>query len=678
MKLYALFTAINAYQGQIVLDRTATFPPLSGCISDVQAIEEWLKLDGSFELHPVHLFDAQATKANVVDAIRTHLSKASAQDAVLWYFAGHGSVEVADQSVWGAAESDGRLEGIVCHYDSNHAADCLLVDKEIRFLLHELSQKTGAHITTIFDCCHSGDNTRALTEDATLVKRQVDIVFPQRKWAEFVFADRLQAAEVQQRGIETVLPEGNYLQIAACESNEPATEGMINGRRHGILTGFLLKVLRDTGGHVTYGDLVRRIRNQIRFRYTQQPHIYTPAHFSAQAQQGFLGKNPDQSAAQGQIDYVPAKGEYWLNRGILDRIGSDTVVEGLGLDQQWYPAVVVQRSLERTQVDFSPTVLHLIDTGALKARVQNLEQYRLRLRPLLGDLPLAQVQQWANDISAQVAVDWTDRADEADYDWVTIGGMHYLCLPDAPKQPVSAAILPQQPLVTELVSLLRHLGRWHQIFALQNTLATDTLTKEALKVEFFDAQGQVLSVQDGRVTLPLLQQGADPSWQNGFKIKLTNQLPHKVYVAMLYMSDYGSNDALFLAPNTATLLESGEGKWTYRQDRQHLLRLGLDDTARLFGLKGTHNWIKIVVSTERFDTDSLQLSALPSAAETGADTLRGSIVDDSLRDTKAPAPLKGWTTLLYDLYVPNPLHGQVIDTQGLNSFLTQLLDSVAR
>jgi hypothetical protein len=121
----------------------------------------------------------------------------------------------------------------------------------------------------------------------------------------------------------------------------------------------------------------------------------------------------------------------------------------------------------------------------------------------------------------------------------------------------------------------------------------------------------------------------------------------------LYLSDYGVNDALFLNANSATMLESREEKWAYRQDRQHLIQLGLDETARLFNHAGTHNWIKIIVSTDRFDTDALQWPTLPPPTET--DSLRGSIVDDSVRQAHTGA-IKGWDAMVLDVYVPNPLY----------------------
>jgi hypothetical protein len=78
------------------------------------------------------------------------------------------SYEKKEDSLW-RFEPDNKLEGIVC-YDSitEEESGTLLADKELRYLIHQIATKNeqgeakagSPHIVTIFDCCHSGENTR--------------------------------------------------------------------------------------------------------------------------------------------------------------------------------------------------------------------------------------------------------------------------------------------------------------------------------------------------------------------------------------------------------------------------------------------------------------------------------------------------------------------------------------
>ncbi|MEO6759393.1 MAG: caspase family protein, partial [Saprospiraceae bacterium] len=180
---YALFVGINQYEANVVIDRMATFPALGGCVNDVRDVRDLLAKDASIDLKSMLLADHEATKANIVKAFEEHLGQAGPDDVVLFYYSGHGTVEQADTKIW-TAESDGRLEGIVCYYTEGESGKFLLSDKELRYLLAELYAKTQAHIVTIFDCCHSGDNTREALGEPVIKKRPSFrgdfLTFPQR------------------------------------------------------------------------------------------------------------------------------------------------------------------------------------------------------------------------------------------------------------------------------------------------------------------------------------------------------------------------------------------------------------------------------------------------------------------------------------------------------------------
>ncbi|WP_373513796.1 caspase family protein, partial [Persicitalea sp.] len=179
-KVFALLVGINNY------DRVGK---LHGCLNDVKAVRKYLENGTDFNVEIKELTDEAATRAGMAAGFRDFLGRAGKDDTVLFYYSGHGTQEQA-ASLWD--ETDGALECLVC-YDggARSTADFLLTDKELRYLIHELSQKTKAHIVTIFDCCHSGDNTRnaalvGASYDGVRERRVTDKAgraFPQRLWS---------------------------------------------------------------------------------------------------------------------------------------------------------------------------------------------------------------------------------------------------------------------------------------------------------------------------------------------------------------------------------------------------------------------------------------------------------------------------------------------------------------
>ncbi|HEY0609029.1 MAG TPA: caspase family protein, partial [Chitinophaga sp.] len=207
-KLYALLVGINNY------DRVRK---LGGCIHDIQQVEKYLSERTPFTCDIKLLTDADATRQNLALQFDQHLGKAQQGDTVLFYYSGHGALEDASP-VWD--ETDKRLECLVCHdRGTTKASDFLLTDKELRHLIAALYQKTQAHIVTIFDCCHSGDNTRGALEMAAFEGQEVitrmitdesrlSAAFPERDWNDFMFGDTIKKEDVAAKKPGAFLPEG--------------------------------------------------------------------------------------------------------------------------------------------------------------------------------------------------------------------------------------------------------------------------------------------------------------------------------------------------------------------------------------------------------------------------------------------------------------------------------------
>lgn len=217
-KLYALLVGIADYASEIRLaNGKVRFPRLYGCVSDVEKVKQYLEKDNGYDVKIQPLIDKEATKEAIVNAFRTHLSKATESDIVLIYFSGHGTQEYIDKSVF-KTETDGKSECIVCYYNEHTKDDFLLADKELRWLINSISSR-NPHIITIFDCCHSAGVTRdpAIEESGfpQVVEKRVPFVFPRRDWQSYIF-NHISENEMKNKGEDILLPESAHIHRLFC------------------------------------------------------------------------------------------------------------------------------------------------------------------------------------------------------------------------------------------------------------------------------------------------------------------------------------------------------------------------------------------------------------------------------------------------------------------------------
>ena len=253
----ALLIGIDDYKADHISD-------LRGCVNDVMLMREILV--GKFDVPPDNikvLTNRQATRAAIIDAIRTHLiNKAQKNDIIILQFSGHGS-QMGDAS---GDEIDGRDETLVPH-DSRTAGVYDISDDEINGLLKQLSEKTK-YVTFIFDSCHSGDAARA----GNTVRMIEPDDRPPPPPADFAISSR--GAE----GDSDIRLEGSdYVLISGCLAKELSNESSINGRRHGVLTWYLCESLKAAVDHTTYRAVMDEVKMEVSARFpSQHPQIEGP------------------------------------------------------------------------------------------------------------------------------------------------------------------------------------------------------------------------------------------------------------------------------------------------------------------------------------------------------------------------------------------------------------------
>ncbi|MEA2600984.1 MAG: hypothetical protein QOF89_1976 [Acidobacteriota bacterium] len=250
-KLYALLVGIDAYQ-----------PPLNaltGCLNDVAAMEEFLIGRLSPDKRSLKILrDKEATRQGIIDAFRAHLSQAGPRDTALFFYAGHGSREVAPD-LYRHLEPDGWDETLVA-YDSRLPGGWDLADKEMSVLIAEVAQR-GTHVVVILDSCHSGGATRA-SDDLPVRRAQSSPSKSRPAETLWFFSKKMKPpTELDAAGGWKILPRGRHVLLSACQDFQTAREYQDpKGRRRGAFSYFLIQALEQLGGDVRYLDLHKRVQ----------------------------------------------------------------------------------------------------------------------------------------------------------------------------------------------------------------------------------------------------------------------------------------------------------------------------------------------------------------------------------------------------------------------------------
>ena len=140
--IFALVIGINDYQ-----DGSPT--SLRGCVQDSKAVFDYLKdtLRVS-ETNIVLLHNEQATREKIISTFESHFINNSAikkGDAIIFYFAGHGSRQKAPD---GWYSEDNRVE-MICPYDFMRTSG--IPDYTFTHLFRQLTCHKGNNIVRVLD-----------------------------------------------------------------------------------------------------------------------------------------------------------------------------------------------------------------------------------------------------------------------------------------------------------------------------------------------------------------------------------------------------------------------------------------------------------------------------------------------------------------------------------------------
>src|ERR1700761_3916213 len=266
----------------IGIDRYVGFPPLAGCVHDVEVMSELLRQRFGFPADNLRcLLDEQATADGIRAAFAGLNERLAVGDIVVVHYSGHGS-----QMTHRLAP--GGMEETIVPVDSGRAPqpNREIGDLEIRLWLLQLASRAAA-VSLIFDSCHSGHILRdpfgavgrwwppAGRPVSELPSLPDEILREARLRGPAGLARDAEAGDMGD-GYRSPL-SSRYTLLAGCRSNEtsfeiPAPEA--GQAHHGAFTYYLTQELAKADAQTTFRDVFEVAAPRVSSRYsTQHPQI---------------------------------------------------------------------------------------------------------------------------------------------------------------------------------------------------------------------------------------------------------------------------------------------------------------------------------------------------------------------------------------------------------------------
>ncbi len=665
VKLYALLVGINEYEEKILFgENEVRFPKLQSCVSDANGIRDYLLNDSAFVPYIEMLTGKAATRQAIVRLFTEHLGKANKDDSVLFYFSGHGTQEEADKFIF-SSETDGKLEDIACYYDLESKDNFLLCDKELRWLIQKISLKTP-HIVTIFDCCHSGDNTRnaPVIKKAfdKVVEKRVSFVFPKRSWDQFIFSDHFTENMLLREGEEKLLPEGKHFQLSACESDESAIE--ISGES--VFTKTLLKVLNNAGGDITYKSLGDRTRQYMRNVYLQKPKVYVADAAPNDFFKCFLNRPVNEDVhAFGEVLYNVRNG-WQLSLGAIHGVGKNTPVLSI-FDpkgaKKYYAATI-----KSVNVDTAALLVEgCPDEGIVyRANMEGLTSEALRVYFAMpgGDLNEHAVILNSLFDKAKKYIAATDDEEQSQYVVRYLEGRYYITHPNDPFRPLVKPILSHDPeAASKLMFDLNQISNWEFLKNLSNSDKGNSFSEKVLKVEIRTGDdGSFKNVEDDEsIDIGFVSKGG--KWTNSITTRITNISGKNLYCCALYLVSNFASYSRYLNPPVKML---GVGESVELQHKGNcVIPLSADEAMIWYNRQELKDYIKFIISASNFDATLLDFKQLKSPDyPAGARRVEGSPSGsaNSLRYAE------GWVTKHVTLVFKNPVYNN-LSREAVNAMM---------
>ena len=617
--LYALCIGINDYQH---------VGKLGGCVPDATNVYNYLKdscANTDYNFDAVTLFDAQATKANIVSNFQNHLGKAKEGDIAVFYFSGHGAEEEADE-VWHSSSQKKTIGTTVCYDSRGPEGVTDLADKELRYLIGQITYKEDGsgipHFVLITDSCHSGGVTRDVGEMTPRLSEKGGA----RTWDKFIFSDKFSREDFLGKPLKKVLPQGQHIHFSSCEGTELAYEV----RGSGVFTGTMLEVLSRTSGKITYNDLHNRIRYYIKGRFPQTPTIHSVSGGAVDGMKmNFLGGASEQKGLTANVVFNTKLRKWILDKGAIQGIPTSDFesveVNILSLDKK-----ILTRATIKTVAPDS------CDLEVDEDKVDIQDSYTAELKGIFKE-PIGVYLDMGSDAAAmaKLKAEFDKEAEELTdvhnikivdaftgakyFIWVNNGHYEISDVSDKLKRP----IVEQQDVngadaLKDVTGFMKFIARYDFVMALDNPktkLSAADRSKppagvEVYKVHDIDDRSQdelIIPNENGEV---VLEEGDE------FSVKTVNNTRrNKLFFSLCSNATFGEDvkgevfgiDAEALG-SSAQEMEVGEELWV---DEMIEFYAGHPDYILDFDFPESRFVFKLIASTETFSPRDLGHGPLP-------------------------------------------------------------------
>lgn len=234
-------------------------PDLNGCINDARDMANTLVICGFAPAQVRILTNQNATRANILNYLKSLISTSVKGDSLVFYYSGHGT-RVAN--IGSDLEIDG-LDEAICPHD--YASAGVIRDDDFKAVLSKL--KAGVNLEVVFDCCHSGTGTRKMDlglsvdfsyETARYIPPMLEDEFYMTYANEIPLSKTSKKESFTTKALVPVVGM-NHTLWAASKDNQVSMEGNMNGQIRGYFTYHFCKILRATNGNIVRKTLDNQI-----------------------------------------------------------------------------------------------------------------------------------------------------------------------------------------------------------------------------------------------------------------------------------------------------------------------------------------------------------------------------------------------------------------------------------
>lgn len=612
-KVFALLLGIDNYPTS----------PLDGCVHDSEIMEEYLQtIIPADQLVLQTLRNDKATKSNVIDGFLQHLAQAKQDDMVFLHYAGHGSREHADPMFW-QIEPDRQNEVMVL-YDSIQGNEFKpLADKELRWLISRIANN-NPNITLMLDCCHSGGGTRSTATSRYTAVNGTKI----RSINDYVFAQSKYGGNLDQykdnKG-NFYIPNGRHILMAGARSNQTAKELRVGDQVHGIFTYSILETLKNSGGNITYSDLMKRasvrVLNTVSEQVPQleaiQPNdintIFLQNVVNVQKAYYIVTKNKSNqwTIDAGSVHGIPATTVAPTTFALYKNTDDPTDTNSRSIGDATTDKVLAGNSIVKpldnlTEETYKALVKHipipvtyiLFEQESSTSRIQQegITQLRNALATTNGSNPSFYIKETNNTGEAKYKV----IAYEKD------GKQRYRIIKPTTDVPIVQQIDGFNPdSARKIIRQLEHIARYDRTAELTNPTTKISGNKGLELLVWIQQNGLETTANTADAEIRMPYSFSNGEWQPAaFKVRLTNKSDKRLYVTALAMtSDFSvTNEYL-------PIMELQVGEEAFLFDGQYIPTEVADNWLKL-GINQEKMSLKIIAATEQFDSSLLNMPAL--------------------------------------------------------------------